>query len=78
MSIDLSKILKQRELEQKGKPLYRVSKSRSPRKAPSPTKSKSKPKIDVDKQILLAANNVLKITASSPAERPGARSNSLL
>jgi len=30
MSIDLSKILKQREIEQKGKRLYVVSKSRSP------------------------------------------------
>ena len=30
MSIDLSMILKQREKEQRGKPLYVVSKSRSP------------------------------------------------
>lgn len=76
MSLDLSKILEQRALEQKGKQLYRVSKSRSPRKTPSPMKAKLKSKIDVDKQILQAANNVLSKTAAP--EKPGAASNALL
>jgi len=78
MSIDLSKILKQREQDQKGKQLYRVSKSRSPRKAGSPVKAKSKQKIDVDKQILQAANSVLNKSGSTNAEKPGSRSTSLL